>query len=506
MFLKRFTFLAFFATVFTAAQAKQLDATFDLVRFKATEKQSMVELYCSVNGNSVVYKKVPGGFQASVALEVQACDSVGIRHFDKLLMKSPVVTDTTIFQAAFNLQKRIFLPNGNYKFAIKAKDANSSQPVSNIDLPLLVGYKSNAIQLSDIQLIDTYSKTSEKNEYTKNGYKLVSYVSNFYPKGLNTLTFYTEIYNAEQVLGKDKPMVVYYRLVPHRDNMAKLTIGGQKVMKAAPANVLLNELDITTLASGNYDVLVEVRNEENKVVATQRRQIQRSNPITIKEEVAMNTVVAASDSILPPAFAKLDSTKYDIYLLSLKPKANATEGVFIDKVVKNGSNFQKKSYLYNFWKKRDSENPEKAWLEYKKRIEDVEKSFANQTFHGYETDQGRVYLQYGPPSKISDERTDINRMSTNTDTRPYQIWQYYSLDDQRNRMFAFVQISLGNSYSLVHSTARGERTNVAWRSLARQRFKGAGDGSKDNDSAIGRDYDNEGNEIKARTQRMPQNR
>ncbi|MFC5269420.1 GWxTD domain-containing protein [Adhaeribacter terreus] len=508
MFSKRFTFLAIFATVFAAAQAKQLDATFDLVRFKATDKQNMVELYCSVNGNSVIYKKVPGGFQASVALEVQAADSAGIRHFDKLLMKSPVVSDTAVFQPAFNLQKRIFLPNGNFNFSIKAKDANSTQAASNIELPLKVSYKKDAVQLSDIQLIDSYSKSSEKNDYTKNGYKLVSYVSNFYPKGLNKLSFYTEIYNAENVLGKEKPMVVFYRIIPTRDNLAKLTIAGQKVMKAAPANVLLQELDITTLASGNYDLFVEVRNEENKVVATQRRLIQRSNPLTINEEVALNAVAPdLKDTELPPAFASLDSTKFDLYLYSLKPISNTTEGAFIEKVAKNGSNFQKKSYLYNFWKKRDDENPERAWLEYKTRIEAVEKSFANQTFHGYETDQGRVYLQYGPPSKISDERTDVNRTSRNTDSRPYQIWQYYTLGDQRNRMFAFVEMNLGNSYTLLHSTAKGEVNNVAWRAQARYKYAGSKNPSGfDRDSEQGSHLDSEGNEKQTPGQRLPQNR
>src|SRR5690606_17248219 len=249
---------------------------------------------------------------------------------------------------------------------IKAKDANSSQPENLIELPLPVVYKKDAMQLSDIQLIDSYSKSSEKNEYTKNGYKLVSYVSNFYPQALNKLTFYTEIYNAEKVLGKEKPMVVFYRLIPARDNLAKLTIAGQKVMKAAPANVMLHEVDITTLESGNYELFVEVRNSENKVMATQRRVIQRSNPLTINQQVAaVTTTVAEGD--LPAGFTDLDSTKIEVYLLSHKPVANTTEWAFLENLAKNGTFFQQKSYLFSFWQKRNPENPELSWLEYKKR-------------------------------------------------------------------------------------------------------------------------------------------
>src|SRR6478752_3101578 len=251
MFLKHFTFFTFFCTVFSAASAQKLDATFDLVRFKASDTKNMVELYCSVNGNSVVYKAVPGGFQASVALEIMVTDTVGIRAAEKLLLKSPIVKDTAVFQAPFNLQKRLVLPNGEFKFTGKAQDVNSALPASLVEVPLNLNYKKDNIQFSDVQLLESYQPTKENNDYVKSGYQLVSYVSNFYPKGMDRLKFYTELYNAEAVLGKDKPMVVFYRIVPTRDNLAKVTIAGQKVMKAAPVNVLLTELDISSLASGN---------------------------------------------------------------------------------------------------------------------------------------------------------------------------------------------------------------------------------------------------------------
>ena len=74
-------------------------------------------------------------------------------------------------------------------------------------------------------------------------------------------------------------------------------------------------------------------------------------------------------------------------------------------------------------------------------------------------------------------------------------------------MFAFVQMNLGNSYSLVHSTARGERVNVAWRAQARYKYAGSQDPSGfDSSSEQGGQLDSEGNEIRTRNQRMPKNR
>jgi GWxTD domain-containing protein len=493
---KRFTFLAFFATIFFQAQAKQLDATFDLAKFKVGKDQNMVELYCSVNGNSVIYKKVQGGFQASVALEVMFSDSEGIRHADKLMLKSPLVTDTARFLPAFNLQKRLFLKNGNYTFSAKMQDVNSQHPVSNLEMPFAVEFKEDAVQVSDIQLLESFEKTSVKNDYTKNGYKLMTYVSNFYPKGVDALKFYTEIYNTEAVLGKDKPLVVFYRVFPAKDNNSKISVAGQKIMKAAPVNVILNELDINSLASGNYELVVEVRNEENKVVGRQNRFFQRSNPQTDTEQFAALPV-----SELPAVFAAVDSTKLDFYLLSLKPIANGNEGVFVESVIKTASASQKRNYLYTFWQRQSAVNPEAAWVDYEKRINYVEKTFANQTFHGYETDLGRVYLQYGPPNKVMTELNDVNRPAQNRDTKPYQIWHYYTLGSQRNRIFAFIQQNLGNNnYSLVHSTANGEVSNNEWRTLATQKFNG--DSRTDRNSGS-RSFDNNGNEQHNPTQRMP---
>lgn len=489
MFFKRFTFLALFATIFSSASAQQLDATFDLVRFKASESQNMVELYTSVNGNSVVYKKVPGGYQAVVALELQISDSTGIKYFDKLNLKSPLVKDTTGLNAPFNLQKRYFLKNGNYTFTGKAQDANNSKPASTIEVPLKVSFDKNKVEISDVQLLESYEKSSEKNDYTKSGLKLVSYVSSFYPKGFDRLKFYTEIYNTEAAEGKDKQVVVFYRLVPARDNLAKLTIGGQKVQKTAPVNVFLQDIDISALASGNYELLIEVRNAENKTIASQRRFIQRSNPS--QDAQAGETV--ASETNLPPAFSTdLDSTRLDLYLLSHRPLSNEAEGGTLEGLAKSGTALQKRNYLFSFWQRRSASNPAQAWVDYKQRIDYVEKTFGNQTFHGYETDMGRVYLQYGAPNKITNERTDIHRPAINNDTRPYQIWHYYQLATQSNRIFVFLQENLGNNnYALVHSTAKGEVSDNAWRDRGSQKFQGL----KGRNRRENRSFDREGNEI-----------
>ncbi|MBA3971770.1 MAG: GWxTD domain-containing protein, partial [Bacteroidetes bacterium] len=89
-------------------------------------------------------------------------------------------------------------------------------------------------------------------------------------------------------------------------------------------------------------------------------------------------------------------------------------------------------------------------------------------------DRGRVYLQYGPP----DIRT---KYSTDPNSYPYEMWEYYSLVDktqaltnpnnrQSNKMFVFYDPDLvTNRYTLIHSEGRGEISNTRWKLLLTKR-------------------------------------
>ena len=75
---------------------------------------------------------------------------------------------------------------------------------------------------------------------------------------------------------------------------------------------------------------------------------------------------------------------------------------------------------------------------------------------GYETDRGRVYLQYGAPDQRS-------KVESSPNTYPYEVWQYYKLKDQSNRKFLFYNQDLvTNNYTLLHSDAKGELYDAGW--------------------------------------------
>ena len=125
---------------------------------------------------------------------------------------------------------------------------------------------------------------------------------------------------------------------------------------------------------------------------------------------------------------------------------------------------------------------------------------------GIHSDRGRVYLQYGPPDFVRDEKnyvsanrigegnihaTEISNDAVQAGIQPYvpnemyqgnsqghiyylpyQLWRYNKLDtDDPNRVFLFWDEHRSGYYTLLNSNARGEVQDPTWeRRLSRQQL------------------------------------
>ena len=108
-------------------------------------------------------------------------------------------------------------------------------------------------------------------------------------------------------------------------------------------------------------------------------------------------------------------------------------------------------FFYDFWQRRNPENPYMGWMTYKSEVDKVNAKYSSFKKKGYDTDQGRIYLQYGPPNAISPNYNEPN-------TYPYEIWQYYKIKNQTNRKFVFYSLEFtSKSFVLLHSDAIGEK-------------------------------------------------
>jgi GWxTD domain-containing protein len=93
-----------------------------------------------------------------------------------------------------------------------------------------------------------------------------------------------------------------------------------------------------------------------------------------------------------------------------------------------------------FWKKKDpnpADEENAVFDEYYRRI-----NFANANFshymEGWRSDRGMIYITLGPPN-------NIDRHPFEYDSKPYEVWEYYDLNEQ----YVFMDESGFGDYRLI---------------------------------------------------------
>jgi GWxTD domain-containing protein len=296
--------------------------------------------------------------------------------------------------------------------------------------------------------------------FTKNGYDLIPYISNFYPSDKNKLTFYAEVYNSDKTIGKDEKYLLTYFIEQFENNARLDSYISYRKDAAAETNVIFSEFDITNLKSGNYFLAIELKDRENKLIATNRIFFQRSNPrLQIKPEDISNVD-------LNNTFASRLNNKDTLseYIRCLAPIANVQEKTYILAHLSKSDVETLQKFFYTFWYERNQLEPERAWNNYLNEVHKVNIAYSTSIDKGYETDRGRVYLQYGPPNAISESYNEPSAY-------PYEMWHYYVIaNGQRNKRFVFYTKDIvTNDFTLLHSDVSGELSNYRWQLILNQR-------------------------------------
>ncbi|MFL5762695.1 MAG: GWxTD domain-containing protein [Bacteroidia bacterium] len=459
------------AIAFTSA-AGSVTAFLSYGVFTTPAKGPYVETYLSFLGYTMHFVKNKNGkYQGTVDISIAFKQNEAIKAAQKYTLSSPEIADTTNGFPNFIDQQRYPLAPGTYEMEMTIADQNkpSDKPVTS-HVSVVVDFKEGLVGMSSIQLLEGYGKAANPGVLTKSGYDLTPYVSSYYPENIGRIKFYTEIYNAKKTLGEGEKMLVSYYLESYERKVRLNDYSGFNKQIANDVNILLAEFNIESLPSGNYNLVVEVRDKENKVQAQQTTFIQRTNRRAalsfddIKSIAVSNTFVSV--------YKNIDSMAY--YIRTIRPISGLSEIQFSENQLKGRELELMQQYFYNFWKSRDANDPEAAWLTYYEEVKKVNKDFGTYGLKGFDTDRGRVYLQYGPPDYRSKYDTEPSAL-------PYEIWEYNTLVDrslvltnpankQGNKKFVFYDPDLvTNKWTLIHSDARGEIFNTRWKLLVYKR-------------------------------------
>ena len=473
----------------------QMQAVFGYSTFYVqSQDRPYVETYLQFDAWTMQFQPIAGGtYGATVEVTVVARQQDSVFFVKKYNLASPTVQSLDDLDFSFIDVQRFSLPNGVYNIDLTLRDLGSDAAPAQVSEKVMINYDRKHPALSSLQpMAEVRPTVGSGTVLSRNGYDMEPYVSDFYPQQVEQLAYYCEVYNIDQELGR-KPFVAIAYIEQQETGMRIDGMQAVSRKNSAPSVPIYGEIDIKELASGNYNLVVELRNREGQTLLYKKVQFYRSNPgVEVKE---------LSDFAATFAGKYTDEGQLATYIDALYPVASEQEKSVAKHLVASSSLEEKQAFLYRFWQRRNAMAPEAEWLKYKERVDYVQEHFSYPRTPGIHTDRGRVYLQYGPPDFIRDEKNYVsaNRIGSNNEQSyntlvsgetqqeampmvgtsqghiyylPYQLWRYNKLEtDDPNRVFLFWDEHRSGYYKLLNSNARGEVQEVGWeRRLCRQQL------------------------------------
>ena len=452
--------------------------------YAASTGQPYVETYLSFDAWTMNFvEQANGTYRATAEVVIVARQDDSVCYVKKYDLNSPTVGTLDELDFSFIDMQRFSLRNGIYNLELTLRDKNADDPAATVSEKLVINYDNLHPTLSSVQLMASATPTTTENVFSRGGYDMEPYVSDFLPEQVSQLNFYYEIYNINQELGKKPFLAVAYVEQQETGNRFESQRSMARKYSAAVVPVY-GSLDISDLPSGNYNLVVELRNNENQLMLYKKLPFFRSNPGVKGEHISDFTGTFAG--------AYTDEAQLNVYLDALYPIASEREKTVSRDLIKRPGLEEKQAFLYRFWQERYPLNPEVEWLKYKERIDYVQAAFSYPRTPGIHTDRGRVYLQYGPPDFVRDEKNfvsvrylnaahsgtpeqmrqsgeDVSTTQFVSESQghvyylPYQIWRYNKLPmDDNTRVFLFWDEHRSGLYTLLNSNARGEVQDPGW--------------------------------------------
>lgn len=407
-----------------------------------------VEVYFHIPGESAAFAVQPdSNFIASVEVLLLFQQAGNIARFDKFTLHSPSMPRPGDFIDV----KRYALADGSYELSVEMRDLNRPEDTCTRIIPLTLDLNREKLLQSDIQLLAAVYRDSSDSPFCKNGLFLEPLPFQTYGKNAFQLAFYHEIYHADIALADD--YLVSYRIDAHEPDNSRTFLIGHKRRKPLPVDPLVILMDISSLPTGNYKLVVELRNRMQELVSQKETFFRRENPFFRPTAADLANIPLDQEFV-----AALQVEELRLGLRALSPRLAGKEQEQLNLLIKGDSTEAQRRYLFTYWATQAPNSPELAWRQYMKVVQSVDNTFVSGFRRGFETDRGHIYLKYGPPD-------DIETREQEPSAPPYEIWSYYHFPStrQNNVKFIFYNPSLApGDYVLLHSDAIGERQNPQW--------------------------------------------
>ncbi|AEA42639.1 hypothetical protein Fluta_0635 [Fluviicola taffensis DSM 16823] len=447
-------FIAFFVLSFHSfGQKSQMKAFIDYKSYYSPDQGAYVDLQFQFIAYTIRFAPVDSILQAKVAVSTIITDvATGDTVYTNLFaLESPRMRDS-IVEDFYDIL-RIPLQPGKYTAHVELTDIIAQGKPVDGKLEIEVSGDSKHVSSSDIVVAEVASpSTNHESPFYKSGYEIIPRLSNFYSQTMNRIPYYIELYNTHLI--QDSSFGLRQQIVSSQTNQVVPGFSRFTKIKPEPVVPVLRNLDISKLPSGSYHLTLQIIDKNSQTIGeTADYFFERIND---NIENAENV----EEIVLDPAFqASITQDSVNYYLASLIPIARPAEIKSILKTLKAKSPDLSRKHLQQFWVQTSGVDAYNQWMLYKKNVVLVEKNYGSNFMSGFETDRGRVYLQYGTPNTI------IVRESSPSEY-PYEIWHYYKIKTFSNKRFVFYNPDLvNNGYRLLHSDMVGEQQNYKWQQM-----------------------------------------
>ncbi len=451
------------------AQSGKLKAYIDHKTYFSPETGTFAEIHFQFVGYTLKYEAVETGLQTNIAMGTAILNLKGDTVArDLYVLQSPVMRDS-IIEDFFDIQ-RYSLPAGQYVAHIALQDLVANGEPMTGQIEIAVEEIKTEVATSDILIAEVATPSDQTTVFSKSGFEIIPRISNFYGQNLNNIPYYVEVYNTH--LLSDTVFAIRQRIISSIDKSEIVGFSKFTKLKSEPVVPFIRKIDISKLPSGSYTLEIEVIDRNNEVLSLPSvYYFERVNELMMTENL--------DEIILDPTFqTSVSDDSLNFYLSSLIPIARPAETKMIIETLKTKNLENYRKHIQQFWVQTSGANAAVAWAEYKKQVLFAQKLYSNNFQDGFETDRGRVYLQYGPPNSIVERETSPTEY-------PYEIWVYYKIKMYSNKRFIFYNPDLvNNAYRLLHSDMIGELQNYRWQQALSKRNSSNGNIDDPNDGNV----------------------
>ena len=460
---KQFWILVFCLPLSLMGQNGELSFFLDVYRFWNPSNDSpYAEIFIALDGTSINYQKDKDDrFRPNVSgeLRIKRLDGqfdsslVFLRTLNFDLPDQNGLADTSLDARRTTLLIHTdlrFLPG---RYLVEAELSDHYSPVPNYSF----AYREFSVEMlpeegmsfSDNKWLTDIETVAGRGRVAKTS----PLITNDYFYNLDSIYFYQEIYNADRLLEGS----YYVRSVIYQgDQRIWTTQTNEKLLhirKGYP-NLFYKMINLRNIRSNTYYLQVEVLDKSLRLIKTFRKKFYVYN-----SRVESDYEATVSSALETDMFNIYSEEQLDYYIKTLTYRSTEQEQNYA-KVLENYE--QKKNYLYSFFEKRKTRPDQKImalWKGHLVALDYVNEHFKSTLREGWQTDRGRVFLQYNIPN-------DIERHMSESFSVPYEIWRYNRLGAQANVVFIFYDRDLAtNEYPLLHSNKYGEINNPRWQSM-----------------------------------------